>query len=74
MKQANPKHPTLIKLKKLFAEMEKLGLTMTVDSYGRHHVSDDEFPQREFLLRDSDSNENVTVLPPELEYTIVYED
>lgn len=78
MKRLTEKHPTSIKVEKLFTAMEDLGLTITVNRYGQFIVCDNEFPGKDFYLRDTESEGgdmrgSVTMLPSYVEYKIVYE-
>lgn len=71
MKKLTDKHPTSIKLEKLFTAMEDLGLTITVSRWGQYIVCDRDQPGKDYLLNDSDNGESVTILPPDLEYKVV---
>ena len=80
MKRLTEKHPTSIKLEKLFSLAEELGITITVNRFGQFIVCDNEWHRKDLYLRDIEANSNdssrgsVTMLPPYMEYKVVYED
>ena len=66
MKRLTDKHPTVIKLEKLFELADNLGITIMVDRWGKYIAMDNEFPGKYFYIKDSDNNESITQVPSNL--------
>jgi hypothetical protein len=68
-------HPTVIKLEKLFDYMAELGLTISVTRMGETLVWDNEWPNKDLMVKDADNGEPIsTTFPPNLEYKVIYGD
>jgi len=71
MKRLTDKHPTSIKVEKLFALADELGISINVSRYGQLTVSDEEFPGTDFFIRDNEGNGDVFEFPPVTEYKLI---
>lgn len=73
IKRLKEGHPTIIKLEKLFDYMAELGLTISVTRHGETIVWDNEWPNKDLMVKDADNGETLGAsFPPNLEYKVVF--
>lgn len=75
MKRLTDKHPTKQKFDKLLAFLEDHNLSIEVGPYDTVVIRDlEQSDQDNIYVRDLDTNEPVTSLPPEIAYQLVKTD
>lgn len=71
-KRLKETHPTFRKVQQVFDLMDQLGITIEFNGY--HTVVADKNLDAEMQLKDADSGEVLTFVPPFMEYKLIIED